>query len=59
MRDTFIMGKFVKGAELLNIGVETSVGLGSILFTGENTFSVDASIGINAWFEKMVLISHT
>ena len=53
------MGKFVKGSELLDIGVETSVGLGSILFTDENTFSVDASIGINAWFEKMVLISHT
>jgi hypothetical protein len=55
----FMMGKFVKGSDFLDVGVEASVGLRSILFTDENTFSAYAGVGISTWFKEIVLISYT
>ena len=56
-RDMFMMGKFVKGSDFLDVGVEASVGLRSILFTDENTFSAYAGVGISTRLKEIVLIS--
>ena len=54
-----MMGKFVKGSDLLDVGVEASVGFRSILFTDENTFSAYAGVGISTWFKEIVLTRYT
>jgi hypothetical protein len=58
MYDTFVMGKLVEGPELLDVGVETSVGLSPLLFADENASSADAGIGIGVRIEEIVPIGH-
>jgi hypothetical protein len=49
------MRQGVEKPEFLDINVEPSEGLGSVLFADENAFSANASIGIGAGCQEFVL----
>jgi hypothetical protein len=53
------MGKSVEGAELLDVRIETSVGLRPILFADEDPSSADTGIGLGVRFEELMPICHT
>ena len=53
--DTLVMGQGVEKPEFLDINVETSEGLGSVLFADENAFSTDTRIEVGAGFKEFML----
>lgn len=58
LHDMLVMGKGVEESDFLDINVETSEGLGAVLFTDEDTASTDSGIGIGIWVKEFMLICH-
>ena len=54
-----MMRQRVEKSEFLDINVEPSEGLGSVLFTDENAFSANSGIEMGAGFKELMLICDT
>ena len=54
-----VMGQGVEKSEFLNVNVETSESLGSILLADKDPFSTDSGIEMGAGFKELMLICNT